>query len=234
MPDLHIRRIESTDPRLGRHVVHDERSRGFALAAGVDQSTWQTKLLRVYDPVPNPNQVIGDCTGCAKAMQMNAAGNRVAGVRLGLKDADGIYSLATTLDDIDGYYKVGDPRSEDTGSTGLAAAKAAQKLGIGGGYRWLFGGADEVVQAVVTGHVVNVGTRWDNRMFDQDSRHFVHLGGGVAGGHEWTVRGYSAELDALRGRCWWGDFRDFWIARADLQELLADEGDAHVQDRVKP
>lgn len=225
--DLYVRRIPALDPRLGRHVVHDERSRGFALAATVDTSKWVTKLIRVYDPVPNPNQTIGDCTGCAKAMQMNAAGNRKKGVVLGLATADKVYSLATTLDPFDGSYP-----PDDTGSNGLSAAKAAQKLGLGGTYRWIFNGADGVVQAVMDGHVVNVGTRWDNNMFNQDAKHFVHPGGGIAGGHEWTVRGYSVEMDALRGRCWWGTFRDFWIKRTDLAELLADQGDAHVQARA--
>lgn len=227
MTDLHVRRLESRDPRLGRHVVHDERSRGFAFGATPDTSTWKTRHIRVYDPRPNPNQVIGDCTGCAKAIQFNAIGNRVTGQVLGMFDADRIYSLATVLDPWEGYYP-----PDDTGSSGLAAAKAAQQLGLGGEYRWLFGGAEEVVQAVMDGHVVNVGTRWDNRMFNQDAQGFVTPGGSVAGGHEWSVRGYEVDKDALLGRCWWGDFRDFWIKREHLAELLADDGDANVQARA--
>jgi hypothetical protein len=226
--DLKVKRIESTDPRLGRHVVHDERSRAFGLTPAVDKATWRTKSIRIYDPVPNPNQVLGDCTGCAKSMMMNAAGNRVTGVVLNLKDADRIYSLATTLDPFPGSYP-----PDDTGSSGLGAAKAAVKLGIGGAYSWIFNGADGVVQAVMAGHVVNVGTRWDERMFDQDAHGFVTPGGAVAGGHEWTIHGYDLTKDALRGRCWWGDFRDFWIKRTHLDELLADDGDAHVQERTK-
>jgi hypothetical protein len=32
------------------------------------------------------------------------------------------------------------------------------------------------------------------------------------------------------GRCWWGpDFRDFWISRANLDQLLGEDGDAHWQ-----
>lgn len=227
MVDLYVRRLEATDPRLGRHVVHDPRSRGFALDATVDTSTWRTRLLRVYDPVPNPNQTIGDCTGCAKAMMLNTEGNRKRGVRLGLPYADRIYSLATTLDPFDGTYP-----PDDTGSNGLSAAKAAQRLGLGGDYQWIFNGADGVVQAVMAGKSVNVGTRWDNNMFTPDSHGFIHPGGGVAGGHEYLIRGYSLEMDALRLRCWWGSFRDAWIKRSDLAELLADDGDAHTQVRV--
>src|SRR3954452_241460 len=168
--DLYVRHIPRTDPRLGREIVHDERSRGFAMRATVDRSTWHTKTIRIYDPTPNPSQVVGNCTGCAKAMQLNAVGNRKAGVVLRMAQADQAYSLATTLDPWPGSWTA--PSWDDTGSSGLAAAKAAQKLGIGGTYRWLFGGADEVVQAVMDGHVVNVGTTWYDRMFDQDERGF--------------------------------------------------------------
>jgi hypothetical protein len=231
MPDdLYVRRIPSTDRRLGRHVVHDPRSRAFAGPTPVDTSTWNDKTIRIYDPTPNPNQVIGNCTGCAKAMQLNAVGNRKAGVVLKMAQADQVYSLATTLDPWAGSWTA--PSWEDTGSSGGAAAKAAQQLGHGGVYRWRFDGADGVVQEVQEGNVVNVGTVWYNRMFDQDERGFVTPGGSVAGGHEWSIRGYDERKDALLGRCWWGLFRDFYIKREHLNDLLADDGDAHVQARA--
>jgi len=224
---MYVHRFDATDPRLGRHVAHDPASKGFALRPTLDRSTWHTRTIRLYDPNPNPNQVVGDCTGCAKAMQLNAVGNRRRGVVLKLTDADQVYALATRLDTFPGFYP-----QEDTGSTGLYAAKAAQQLGLGGAYRWLFGGADDVVQATMDGNVVNVGTEWHYDMFQQDGQGIVHLGGGVAGGHEWTVRGYDADRDLVLGRCWWGGFRDFWIARADLDTLLRNDGDAHVQARA--
>jgi hypothetical protein len=63
MPDdLYIRHIPSRDQRLGWHVVQDPRSRGFAGPTPVDRSTWRTRTIRIYDPVPNPNQVHGNCT----------------------------------------------------------------------------------------------------------------------------------------------------------------------------
>lgn len=227
MTDLHVRRYDATDPRLGRVVVHDPRSRSFTRPTAVDKSTWRDRTIRVYDPRPNPNQTIGNCTGVAKCVMFNAAGNRRSGHVLGMNDALRIYSLATTLDPWDGSYP-----PDDTGSSGLAAAKAAQQLGLGGEYLWLFGGADAVVQAVMDGDVVNIGTRWDHDMFHPDARGQVHPGGGIAGGHEWSVRGYDKDRDLLLGRCWWGEFRDFWIARVDLDGLLHDDGDAHVQARA--
>lgn len=226
MTEPYVKRIETHDPRLGRHITHDPRSRGFATNAAIDKSTWRDKAIRIYDPRKNPNQTIGNCTGCSKVMQFNAIGNRVTGRVLGMQDADRIYSRATAIDPFAGTYP-----PDDTGSNGLAAAKAALEFGIGAEYRWLFGGADEVVQTVMAGKPVSVGTAWYESMFTQNSAGRVTIAGDIAGGHQWTVRGYDADRDYVMGRCWWGSFRDFWITRADLDHLLHDDGDAHTQER---
>lgn len=230
MTDLHVVVIPQLDSRLGRNVVHDPRSRGFALNLPmvVDPSTWRTKSIRIYDPTPNPNQPRGNCTGCSKCHQLNAVGNRKAGRVLGMKDADRIYSLATSIDPWPGAWP-----PEDTGSSGLAAAKAAQRLGLGGEYRWLFGGADEVVQAVMAGMAVSVGTSWFAGMFDKDSRGAIQPTGPRVGGHQWTIHGYDLKTDDLIGLCWWGpEFRNFRIKRSHVAELLADDGDAHCQSQA--
>lgn len=226
--DLKVIAIKQHDPRLGRQVVHDTASRRFPLSASVDRDSWRTVALRSYDPRPNPNQRIGNCTGCQKAMAFNTQGHRKRGRILGMAEADRIYSLATTLDPWDGSYP-----PVDTGSSGLAAAKAAQKLGYGGEYRWLFGGADEVVQALQHGLPVGIGAWWYEGGFNPKPE----PGGGVriemtgrrVGGHQWSARAYDERRDLVGGRCWWGGFKDFWIRRDHLDELLADNGDAHVQ-----
>lgn len=222
------RRLESHDPRLGRHVYHDERSRAFALADlggkfAVDRSSWHDKTVRLYDPAPKPNQEIGNCTACAKAMQLNSAGNRKIGTRLNMDWAISLYSLETEIDPFPGTYP-----PDDTGSNGLASCKAAQQRGTGGTYRWIFGGADEVVQAVMAGWAVSVGTRWDNDMFHPDASGLIHPGGGEAGGHQWVVRRYWHSRDWVGVDCWWGGWKA-WLKRSDLQALLDDQGDAHVQ-----
>lgn len=221
--------IEQKDHRLGRQLVHDPRSLSFPMSVGVDRATWRSRSLRVYDPRPNPNQPIGCCTGVAKAVQFNAAGNRKAGQVLDLDDAIKIYSLATSLDVWEGAYP-----PDDTGSSGLASCKAAEQMGLGGVYRWLLGGADEVVQAVVNGEVISVGTWWYQGMFSQDDAGVIKPTGSRAGGHQYVIRGYDLRHDRVLGRCWWGPgFRDFWLARGDLADLLADDGDAHWQAVVR-
>lgn len=224
--------VPQQHPLLGRQMVHDERSRAFALPAGVDRSRWHDKAIRVYDPLPNPNQIVGCCTGVAKAVQFNAAGNRKRGTVLDMEMAESIYSKATTLDPWDGAWP-----PTDTGSSGLASAKAAQQMGLGGEYRWVFNGADGVITQVMAGHVVSVGTWWYDGMMPTGLDRFnalpiVKPTGARVGGHQYAIRGYDADRDRVLGRCWWGTFRDFWMARADLDTLLAEGGDAHVQDRI--
>lgn len=219
--------IEQHSPLLGRNKVHDPRSRAFAMPAkAVDRSSWKDKVVRVYDPTPNPNQEVGCCTGVAKCVQMNSAGNRRSGVVLGMGEALACYTRNTELDPWDGVWP-----PDDTGSSGLASAKTAQEFEWGADYYWLFGGADEVVQNVMAGKTISVGTYWYESMFYRSATGIVKVEGDVAGGHQYVIRGYDMDSDRVMGRCWWGDYRDFWMSRADLDRLLRDGGDAHWQRR---
>lgn len=226
MSDLDIEVVDQLDKRLGRQKVHDPVSRGWPLSMGIDRDKWRTKAVRIYDPRPNPNQCHGECTGVAKAMQFNAIRNRVKGKVLKMDDAHKIYSLATTKDPWRGSWP-----PTDTGSSGLASAKAAEQLGLGGSYRHVFRGADEVVQLIQEGRAVSVGTWWMWDMFDPDDNGIIEPTGGRAGGHQYIARAYDAKRDFVGIRCWWGEFRNAWIRRAHLNDLLMDGGDAHVQDR---
>lgn len=216
-------------PNLGRQRVHDSLSKAFPARAVINRSAWVSKTIRIYDPSPNPDQCHGECTGCAKSMEMNAVNNRLRGVILNMDTAHKLYHQATELDPFDGEWP-----PDDTGSSGLAAAKAAQKLGIGGEYRHVFNGADEVVQLIQTGRVVNVGTWWYDGMFTPDAQGVIAPTGPQVGGHQYVARGYNLARDLVLIRCWWGSYRDVYIKRTHLNELLQDEGDAHIQNRIIP
>lgn len=222
-----VERIRSKDKRLGRHIVHDRRSRAFAFRAAIDTTTWRTIRVRIYDPIPNENQCHGECTCCAQCMLFNTIRNRKSGRVLNMGDAHQLYSLATTLDPYPGSWTA--PRWTDTGSNGLSAAKASQQLGLGGEYNFLFGGADETVQAIQRGRTVAIGTRWYNNMFEPNSEGFIEPTGDLAGGHEYIARGYIEPKDAVVLRCWWGSYRDVLIKREQLNDLIMDDGDQHVQ-----
>lgn len=224
---VEVVRISQERPNLGRQMVHDSRSRAFPSGVTIDRSTWRSKTIRIYDPSKNPNQCHGECTGCAKAMEMNTIGNRVKGVVFTMDDAHKFYHLATEFDPWEGEWP-----PDDTGSSGLAAAKAAQKLGIGGPYRHVFNGADEVVQLIQSGRVVNVGTWWYDDMFSPNAKGVIEPTGPKVGGHQYIARGYDVKQDLVLIRCWWGAYRDVRIKREHLNELILDDGDAHVQDRL--
>jgi len=226
--DLYAVRINQADPRLGRQIVHDPRSRRFAAAPRTTTAKRQNRSHRIWDPHPNPNQVIGNCTGVAECVMGNSAGNRHKGVTLDMQDAVRIYSLATSLDPFDGAYP-----PEDTGSSGLAAAKAAVQLGIGDRYEWYFG-----IDAVLDGlqdHTLSVGTWWYWDMFNATSQNrLVRPTGGKAGGHQWALYKHDVSVSKLSigkqrvgGICWWGSYRYFELTVDDFAELLADDGDVH-------
>lgn len=231
--DLHVVTVEQQDPRLGRQVVHDPRSRNFAFPAR--ETPRRDITLRVYNPRPNPSQELGCCTGVDAVVKCNTAGNRIAGNVLGMSNAVKVYSRATQLDPWQGSYP-----PDDSGSSGLAACQASVEQGLITEYSWIFSGTDGIYAALIQGRPVGVGTWWHARMFEIDHMSgLIDCSGERVGGHQWTVVGYRKRLDAFIGLCWWGDWGmdkqgRFLIRRASLQDLLSDDGDAHVTTRRMP
>lgn len=237
-PDLYVVLAEQRDPRLGRQCVHDPRSRDYEFGPArtvvtPDELQRRTWRHRIYDPVRTPRQRLGCCTCVDQCVKANAIGNRVPGVVLKMDDAERLYARATQLDPFPGEWP-----PTDTGSSGLAACKAAQEAGIIERYEWIFAGPQAVL-AALRERPVGVGTWWYYDMFQPDpDTLLVTPTGGKAGGHQWTLVGWNAHLQAFEGRCWWGDdFGQrglFRIAYRDLAALLADDGDAHVTYRKQP
>jgi hypothetical protein len=229
--DLHVVQIEQLDERLGRQVVHDPASRNYEFERPRGFITPDSFRLNTYNPAPNPRQKIGNCTGCDQCIKCNTKGNRVRGVRLDMDTALKIYSRATQLDPWPGSYP-----PADTGSSGLAAAKAAKEYNLIDRYEWIFSGTDTIIAALQAGKAVGVGTYWENNMFDPDPETLlVEPGGGLAGGHQWPVIGWSKKFRAFEGLCWWGDdfgrLGMFRIKAEHLAALLAQDGDAHITYR---
>lgn len=227
MVDLDIKIVPQLDRRLGRQKVHDPRSKNHPARMLVDRSTWRSKGIRIYDPVKNPNQCHGECTGTTKCMQMNAAGNRKEGVVLTMQNAHELYTAASHNDPWDLAWP-----PDDTGSSGLASCIAAQMLGIGGAYSHIFNGADGVVQAIMDGHAVSCGTWWREDMMMPKANGLIEPTGRIIGGHQFLARAYDKPGDYVLIRCWWGSYRDVWIRRRHLDDLLLDDGDAHIQART--
>ena len=236
---IHIHRIphrDNTHRPLGRHVEHDDRSRGYAFTTtrpAADKTTvWPTSA-----PVLDQGK-LGACIGNATAQLINCAffdktrQRANHGHYLTERDAREIYSLATHLDNIKGEYP-----PTDTGSSGIAAAKAGEKLGYFSKYTHAFG-FDHFRAAIQTQPVI-VGTLWTKPMFTPNTDGLVRVGeisdATIDGGHEYLCRGidYERRWVLFRNSCGagWGCAGpdntpgSFYISFDDFAALLGQQGD---------
>lgn len=214
-------------PAYGRVVEHDERSRAYGIVVSPTAAP-KTVLWSHHAPVLDQGQV-GSCTGNALAQLINTdkfANSRLkhAGF-LTETDALALYSQATRLDNIPGSY----PPS-DTGSSGLAVAKAGVAQGYLSSYKHAFG-FDQLLIALQSQPVI-VGTEWTAAMEDPNSRGFIRPTGQVVGGHEYLVLGadvagqFITILNSWSDQ--WGVKGRAYIRFADFRSLLAAQGDVTV------
>ena len=126
-------RIRAITPRncLGRHIEHDEQSKKFPVSrlATAPKSVTYQRHGEAYD-----QGSLGSCTGNAMAGVLMTDPFWKNGRLLTESDAVRLYSEATHLDKIRGNYP-----PDDTGSSGLAVAKAAKKEGWFTAYEHAFG-----------------------------------------------------------------------------------------------
>jgi hypothetical protein len=232
-PEIRRHRFTPTDPRCGRHVEHDERSRAFAVGAKA------TKLKTTFwsTQAPGLDQgEIGSCTGNAPTQLINTdlwtpIRTKILGKG---KFGDETYALKiyhqnTVLDGFPGTYP-----PDDTGSSGLAAAKTLKKFKLASAYHHAFA-FSSLLRGLQTNPCI-VGTVWTESMFDTDKNFYVKPTGKEAGGHEYFCLGVDMEKDELWFRQSWGDgwgtetdfcpSQAFRIRFADFQKLLANQGDA--------
>src|SRR5581483_7719233 len=211
---------------LGRRVEHDPRSRLFPFTATAPVKL-RTVAHRAYG-LPLDQGQLGSCTGNAAVGALNTVPVHHPKDRV-LKEPDAVklYSLATRLDSFEGEYP-----PDDTGSSGLAVAKAAKRLGLIGEYRHTFT-MNQTVAAVQLGPVIT-GTFWYEAMFRPSDEGFVHPNGEMVGGHEFLVYGYVAARKPYV-LCWnswgkgWGPLGGrFKVFVDDWQKLLSEDGDVTV------
>lgn len=122
----------------------------------------------------------------------------------------------------------GIPDTEGTYDRALMKVYAAQ--GKIESYHW----ADDIEafwQWLMTMGPILIGVNWYRAMFTPDAAHIIRPGGPIDGGHEVEVFEGEQHLDGSRW-CrienswgdWWGDDGTAWIALADLQRLIFNEG----------
>lgn len=207
---------ESRPMRLGRHVAHDPRSRGFPAArARVVKSVMHKRNERPFD-----QGALGSCTGNAIA---GACSTAPFGRKLREADAVKAYALATTLDRVLGVYP-----PDDTGSSGLAAAKAAVRLGWCRGYTHAFG-LKHLLEALTLGPGA-LGIAWLTDCDAPDANGVVSWSGDLRGGHEVELVGIDTDQELVWCcNSWgveWGKEGLFALTYHDLGRALAHRGDA--------
>jgi hypothetical protein len=220
---------------LGRHVEHDPRSLNYA--HGVLPKT-AIKSVDWTRRVPHFDQgSLGSCTGNAATGLLGTDFNGRPGLTSVTVNGDvlpvdedlavKVYELATQLDNIEGTYP-----PDDTGSSGLGAAKALKKLGLASSYKHAFS-LDALKSALQNGPVM-VGTVWLQSMFDVDADGYVVVDrkSAVAGGHEYVISAYDADRQAFRLDNSWGESwavkGSAWLTQANLGWLLSQDGDVTV------
>ena len=238
MYTINVGRYEPTDPRLGRHVEHDARSLQFEYMPRDAQPEGKTTFWASSTGPLNQGRV-GSCTGNAESQWLNtdfAEGTRkLTNGDQFMTEADAvkIYSLATHLDNNPGSYP-----PDDTGSTGLALAKAGISLGYIDSYTHTFS-FTALQAALETTPTIN-GTVWTKTMF-KPVNGLVKVGklaeSNIAGGHEYLCCGIDFTEEVFEFRNSWGD-QDAWpgckpggyfaISFADYERLLAEQGDVTV------
>lgn len=180
--------------RLGRHREHDERSRAFAAEQlhPIRTVRW-TRRCRIFD-----QESLGSCTGQAMAGALGTDSVHRQGMAgLSEFDALALYEYATQLDRIPGSYP-----PDDTGSSGLAAAKAAKRSGLISAYRHAFS-VQAALSALQTGPCL-VGIEWLTGCDEPDADGLVRYAGEVRGGHEIELVGCDVDAHTVTFANSWG------------------------------
>lgn len=222
--------------RLGRHVHHDPRSLAYRFEPeyGAGPVTVQhNRRVGVFD-----QGNLGSCTGNAI---LGAVGTDPLFDPVPVDNPDRpndntsvdediavkLYEQATQLDDVPGTYP-----PDDTGSTGLAAAKAAQQAGLISGYQHALS-LQAALAALALGPIT-VGVNWYSSFDNPAADGHITLTSGayVRGGHEFVIDGCNvAKRIVWAYNSWgpgWGANGRMYFSWDLLGRLLSEQGDATV------
>ena len=207
--------------KLGRLVNHDPRSRGFASVV-MPRPLVTTIWLR-QGPIFDQGD-LGSCTCESMCGILNTRPFQRNGVLYTQSDCVDLYSAATRLDKIAGEYP-----PDDTGSSGLAAAKAAHKRGWLRGYHHAFT-LPQALSSLTRGPGMT-GINWYDS-FDAPGSNgelVISPNASIRGGHELEVSEIHVETRMIRGPNSWGDGwgnRGFWsMSWSTFDRLLSEQGD---------
>lgn len=206
--------------RLGRHVVHDPRSRDFP----AEQAAKIESVQHASQGLPLDQGQIGSCTANALCGALDSAPDSGSHTYTE-QDAVSLYELETKLE--------GQPYPpNDPGGSGLMVCKAAVQLGWIKSYRHAFG-VNHALRALMLRPVIT-GFGWYTSFDQPDANGLITIAPGatVRGGHEVLADG----IDAPNQLVWfwnsWGTvFAEggrFCMSFDTWDQLLHERGDVTV------
>jgi hypothetical protein len=220
---FHLELTEHVVPnkRLGRHVLHDERSREFLAERRPLRS-----VRHVSHGLPLDQGEVGSCTAEALCGALDCEPDLAGKAPLTQQDAINLYELETQLE--------GKPYPpNDPGGTGLMVCKAAKQLGLISSYQHAFG-LQHALEALVVRPVIT-GVHWYTSFDTPDpDTGFVEIApdATVRGGHEVV----ADEIDVENEQVWlcnswgpeWGKQGRFCMGFETWDRLLKERGDVTV------
>lgn len=222
----------AADPRLGRCVAFDVRSRNFPAQALIGAGTpLRSRRWRIdRTELPLDQGQVSSCVGNAVTNELRYSPRPVHGLNERFA-VERIYWEAQKIDDWPGgEYPGADPQYG--GTSVLAGVKAAAAQGWYTEYRWCFGERDLALSVGYLGPVV-LGLPWHEAMMSVDRDGYLIAEGAVIGGHAVLCIGYS-----LRSNCYtiansWGPwgYKQSGTARISaptMARLLDQDGEGVV------
>lgn len=202
---------------LGRRPAPDERDRRYQMQALAEPAEplrgtkyWWT--IAKLDQGSTPQ-----CVGYACANWQICSPTRT----LNGPTPQEIYRAAQQVDEW--------PGEGYAGTSVRAGMKVLQDLGYIAEYRWAWD-ADTAARWILQRGPVVLGTNWYYEMYWLDRYGYARPRGTLVGGHAYLAVGYSATRGAFRClNSWggsWGEAGRFWLAHADLERLLRENGEA--------
>lgn len=228
---VHIPEDVVEGKRLGRHVVHDPKSREFE----AERASEFVSVDHGGIGLPLDQAQVGSCT----AEATTGAGNSSPNLKPGhaprtQRDAYALYGQEVQLEG--GTYPPDDP-----GGSGLMVCKAAKRMGWLSSYRHAFG-IEHALLALGKRPVIT-GVSWFASMDTPNSKGLVSIapGSNIRGGHELVADQIIVpagatidDLDAILIGLWqswglgYGIGGRFWWTAATWNELLEQQGDCTV------
>lgn len=223
----------TTDRRLDRIPLFDERSLEYPIRAALSQDQQQQVVTNLWSAPPGTKvldqKAEGACVGMGVTHELLFNPVPVPGLDETFA-REKIYWVAQRDDPwAGGSYPGATPTYEGTGV--LYGVKAAADLGYYTEYRW---GTSEHEMALGVSHLgpAIIGIDWPEDMFRPDRNGFIRPTGETAGGHCILVIGINVEGDYYTlHNSWgpaWGDNGNAKIKRKDMAKLLANQGECCI------